>query len=261
MSALRTGLAFPGADAARIVEAARLADEWNIDSLWIGDPAGVAGNADDTYVMVAAAAAAAATTHVRLGVFLSARSSAPPLRIAEDIGVVDQISAGRLSVAFSRPPTGEDEWLADLFRIAQAPNGWELGDGRRMPVTPAPAQPSVPLAVFDPGLAGGALVARPLRAAGVPALIAVRWFDAASAPALDDLLRLNARAVDVGANEVVLLIAATTGEAPTDLPVVFAVAGTVTAPCLRAAEHEVPMLAFDATRWLEKCGNLHHPPE
>lgn len=260
MSGLRCGLAFPGADAARIVQAARLADEWNVDSLWIGDPAGAADNADDSYVMVAAAAAATATTHVRLGAFLSARSSAPLLRIAEDIGVVDQISAGRLSVAFARPPASEEDWLADLFRIARAPTDWELADGRRMPVTPAPAQPCVPLAVFEPGPAGGALVARPLRAAGAPALVAVPWFDATSAPAVDDLVRLKASADDVGANEAVLLITATIGQAPVDLPAVFAVAGTVIAPCLRAADHEVAILALDATRWLEECGTLHHPP-
>ena len=31
-------------------------------------------------------------------------------------------------------PDDDDEWLADLLRIARAPHGWDLGDGRRMPV-------------------------------------------------------------------------------------------------------------------------------
>lgn len=256
MSGLRTGIAVPRADAATVVRAARLAEEWNIDSLWIGDPAGTAPNSDDTYVMVAAAAAATATVHVRLGVFLSARSSSPPLRIAEDIAVVDQISAGRLSVAFSRPPSpGDDEqWLADLSRIALAPQEWDLGDGRRMPVTPAPAQPSVPMAVFEQG--GAPLVARPLRAAGSPVLVATDWPDPASAPAPDELLLLKRSAGEVGAHEVVLLI-----PAADEFASAFVVAGTVVAPCLRAADHEIPILALDATRWLEHCGALHDPPE
>lgn len=260
MSGLRTGLAFRGADAASVVQAARLADEWNIETLWIGDPAGTAANSDDTYVMVAAAAAASATTHVRLGVFLSARSSSPPLRIAEDVGVVDQISAGRLAVAFSRPPSpgDDDEWLADLVRIARAPHDWDLGDGHRMPVTPAPAQPSVPMAVFEPG--GAPLVARPLQTASSPVLVAIGWPDPASAPASDDLMRLKAGGAEVGAHEVVLLVADTASPTAADLASIFAVVGSVVAPCLRAADHEVPILALDATRWLEQRGALHQPP-
>ena len=260
MSGLRTGLAFPGADAATVVEAARLAEEWNVDTLWIGNPSGTAPNSDDTYVMVTAAAAAAATTHVRLGVFLSARSSSPPLRIAEDIAVVDQISAGRLSVAFTRPPpSGTGEWFADLARIARAPHDWDLGDGRRMPVTPAPAQPCVPMAVFEPG--DDPLVARPLRTAGSPVLLAVGWPDPAAAPTADDVMRLKARSAEAGADEVVLLVAGTAGTTAADLALILTVTGTVVAPCLRAAEHEVPILALDATRWLEQCGALHQPPE
>lgn len=255
MSGLRAGLGFPGAPADAVVRAARLAEQWNVDSLWIGDPTHRAGNDDDTYVMVAAAAAAAVTTYVRLGVFLSGRSSAPLLRIAEDIGVVDQISVGRLSVAFSPPASGTADaaWLGDLERIAGAHRGWDLGDGRSMPVTPAPAQPTVPLAVFE---APGSGVARPLGRSGSPILFTVDRPDATTPPIAADLLRLKAEAHEAGAGEVILLA----GPA-SDLDAVFAVVGTVVAPCLRAADHEVGILALDATRWLEQRSALHHPPD
>lgn len=254
MSGLRAGLGLPGADAGTVVQAAGLAEEWNVDTLWIGDPAHRAANADDTYVMVAAAAAATATTHIRLGVFLSARSSSPPLRIAEDIGVVDQISSGRLSVAFSPPEAGSADaaWLADLERIAGAPRGWDLGDGRRMPVTPPPAQPAVPMAVLE---RAGDGTARPLATAWSPVLLTVDWPDATTPPSPADLFRLKARAEDAGAAEVILL-----ADAAADLEAVFAVVGTVVAPCLRAADDEVGILALDATRWLHERAALHHPP-
>jgi alkanesulfonate monooxygenase SsuD/methylene tetrahydromethanopterin reductase-like flavin-dependent oxidoreductase (luciferase family) len=254
MSGLRAGLGLPGADAGTVQRAARLAEEWNVDSLWIGDPAHRAANADDTYVMVAAAAAAAATTHVRLGVFLSARSSAPPLRIAEDIGVVDQIAGGRLSVAFSPPATSpaDDSWLADLERIARAPREWDLGDGRRMPITPPPAQPAVPMAVFA---RADDSTARPLATAWSPGLLTVDWPDATTPPSPDDLLRMKARADDARVAEVILL-----ADPAADVDAVFAVVGTVVAPCLRAADHEVGILALDATRWLHERAALHHPP-
>lgn len=255
MSGLRTGLGLPGADAGTVVQAARLAEVWNVDTLWIGDPAHRATNADDTYVMVAAAAAATATTHLRLGVFLSARSSSPPLRIAEDIGVVDQISSGRLSIAFS-PLDGEPAdaaWLADLQRIAGAHRGWDLGDGRRMPVTPSPAQPSVPMAVLD---RAGDGTARPLTTAWSPVLLTVDWPDATTPPPPGDLLHLKTRADDARAAEVILL-----ADAAADLDAVFTVVGTVVAPCLRAADHEVGILALDATRWLHERAALHHPPD
>jgi hypothetical protein len=253
MSGLRAGLGLPGADAGTVVRAARLAEEWNVDTLWIGDPEQRSPNRDDTYVMVAAAAAAAATTDLRLGVFVSARSSAPPLRIAEDIGVVDQISSGRLSVAFSLPGTGplDPAWLADLDRIAGAHRGWDLGDGRRMPVTPPPAQPAVPMAVLE--RAGGA--ARPLATTGSPVLLAVDWPNATTPPSPTDLMRLKARAHEAGAAEAILLL-----EPAADLDEVFAVVGTLVAPCLRAADHEIGILALDATRWLHERAALHHPP-
>jgi hypothetical protein len=258
MSGLRAGLGLPGADAAAVVGAARLAEEWNLDTLWIGDPAQQADNADDTYVMVAAAAAAAATTHVRLGVFLSARSSAPPLRIAEDIGVVDQISAGRLSVAFTVPEggTADAALLADLERIAGAHRRWDLGDGRQMPVTPAPAQPTVPTALFGPLGDDGTRSARPLPPASSPALLTVPWPDPGTPPKAADVLHLKAQAADADASELILLVAPTA-----DLDAVLPVLGTVVAPCLRAADHEVGILALDATRWLNQRGPLHHWPD
>lgn len=254
MSGLRAGIGLPGADAGTVQRAARLAEEWNVDSLWIGDPAHGAANADDTYVMVAAAAAAAATTHVRLGVFLSVRSSAPPLRLAEDIGVVDQISGGRLSVAVSPPAAGSADaaWLADVERIAGAHRGWDLGDGRRMPVTPAPAQPAVPMAFFE----RGDRTARPLAATWSSVLLTVDWPDATTLPSPADLLRLKAGADEAGAAEVILL-----ADPAADLDALFAVVGTVVAPCLRAADHEVGILALDATRWLHERAALHHPPD
>lgn len=254
MTAVRAGIATPGADAGAVVRAAQLAERWNVDSLWVGDPRATAPNSDDTYVMVAVAGAAAVTEHLRLGAFLSARSSSPPLRIAEDIGVVDQMSGGRLSVAFTAPPDGDTRCDADIRRIVDAPAAWSMPDGRTMPVTPAPAQPAVPVAVFD------ARYGDPLSAHAYPGhgrgLLAAVWPDAPACPAPDDLLKLKARAAAAGAGEVVLLV-----DTSAPLEAAIAAFGTVVATCLRAAEHEVGILALDAARWLERCTDLHHPPE
>jgi hypothetical protein len=54
----------------------------------------------------------------------------------------------------------------------------------------------------------------------------------------------------------VILLADPTSE----LDRLAAVVGTVVAPCLRAADHEVGILTIDATRWLEQRATLHHPP-
>lgn len=254
MSPVRAGLALAGADAAAIAGAARLAERWNVDCLWVGDPWSAAPNADDTYVMVAVAAAAAVTESLRLGAFLSARASSPPLRVAEDIGVVDQMSGGRLSVAFTAPGGGDTDWHSDIERIAGAPAAWSLPDGRTMAVTPAPAQPVVPITLFE-ARRGEPLTGSPGPGHG-PGLLAAAWPDAPRCPSPRDLLELKARAAAAGAREVILLLGP---GAP--LVETVAVFGTVIATCLRAADHEVEILALDAARWLGRCAGLHHPPD
>jgi len=248
MSGLRTGWALPGADSRAIVDAAHLAERWNIDTLWLGDPQARLANSDDSYVMVSAAAAAAVTSHVRIGVILSGQASACALRIAEDIGVVDQIAGGRLSVAFS--PSVDPARTGDISRIAAAPRTWPLGDGRTMPVTPAPAQPTVPLLVLQPASSG--LIGRSWNdPAGRPPVMAIPWAEGTAPPTPSRLAELRAMAGRSGADEVILL---TPAPAPPLVPLATVI-GTVIAPALRAADHEMALLALDATRWLQQSTN------
>jgi hypothetical protein len=119
-----------------------------------------------------------------------------------------------------------------------------------MPVTPPPAQPAVPYSVLDP--VSGTAAALDGRG---PALLIIRWPDAAVPRPPADLSAAKAAAGSAGAGEVVLVVDSLTG-----LDAMFTMTGTVVAPCLRAAGHEVEILALDSTRWLQECAALHSPP-
>lgn len=259
MSGPRLALAVPGAPAAEVLAAARAAEAANLDALVIGDPTGTSANSDDTYVLTTAGAVAATTTDLRLCLALDLRGSAPPLRVAEDLGVVDVMSGGRVELMLS--PGGDPAWRTDLDAVLEAWIGWPMPDGTTTPVTPAPVQPSLPAWLMDRHTGGrtDGDTATHLRG-GPGALFVDRTAivsDASPVPGLDALLRVRELRDRAGAGTVVVRAA---GVPARDLPALIRTLGTVVGPCLRCPANEVPILAADATDWLLHRTELHQPP-
>ena len=255
MSPFRVSVGAPGAEAGAVVGLARTAEECNLDAIWIGDPTGEAANRDDAYVMVTAAASAAVTSDIRIGVFLSGGGSTTPLRLAEDIGVVDTMAAGRLSVAFVPPAAPDDEWRAGLVRILDAWRGWELSGGGVVSITPGPAQPQVPARLVGLGPSGRHLV--PLREDGGRSPILVQpWMGQARVPSVEEVLKLASEVESADAEEFLLTVDGSSGQ----LEETVAGLAAVLVPCSRACPDEVELLAHDARRWWEQCAHLHRMP-
>jgi hypothetical protein len=268
MNGRRVSVSIPGADAGVLTRAAGLADRSNID-VWLGDPRGGAPNSDDSYVTAAAAAAAAVTAHCRIGVFLSLRSSGSALRVAEDIGVVDQASGGRLELGLVVPADGRAEWEIDAQALLAAWNEWPLPDGRAVAALPGPAQPWLPRLVIGdgPGAAErlgagvlhfedgtGPLVDSHQRriALGVDLHGSVRtWLEG---DPLGAMLDLRARADASHAHDVVIVLR---DYAPDRLDDDMRLLGVVVGTSLRCPEHKVEFLALDAWRWLHELTHLH----
>jgi alkanesulfonate monooxygenase SsuD/methylene tetrahydromethanopterin reductase-like flavin-dependent oxidoreductase (luciferase family) len=251
MSGPRLAVAASGADAAEIRRLAGIAEHHNIDALVVGAVTAGFPNADDTYVMTAAGGVTACTRHLRIAVALSLRGSAPPLRIAEDIGVLDVMSAGRLELLLRRQP--DERWSRDLAAVLGAWSGWPLDDGRLMPVTPAPVQPNIPAWTVD--VFSRQPTAEPL--AQGKSMIVVEWSHGTAVPGIVALQNIRHARDAAGAATVVVDV----GSVPKgDRVEVIAVLGAVVAPCLRCAADEVAILAQDATDWLVRRTDLHHPP-
>lgn len=149
-AAARLSVVFPTADAHALLSAATLAENYGIDQLWVGDPEGnEARVSDDRYVLMAIAAMAARTRHLRFGAFLKKLprldlplAPAEMLHTVEDLAIVDQLSNGRLDAGFI---AGNSGWIEHLeHALSLWTDGWDLGDGRILPLTPVPAQPILP---------------------------------------------------------------------------------------------------------------------
>jgi alkanesulfonate monooxygenase SsuD/methylene tetrahydromethanopterin reductase-like flavin-dependent oxidoreductase (luciferase family) len=269
VSGPRLGLAVTGADAAEIARLAPLAEANNLDAMLVGAIRGGAPNSDDTYVVTAAAAAATRTRYLRIAVALDLRGSASPLRIAEDLGVLDVMSNGRLELVLRPGP--EPEWSRDLEAILGAWRAWPLEDpdadpgpgpggpsGASMPVTPSPVQPEIPTWLMD---TCEPPAARPLSRGS--SLVFLDWPqpsvapDAAAIPDAAALREIRRMRDDAGAATVVVDIA---GMPPERRAEVIQVLGTVVAPCLRCPDDEVGILALDARDWLVHRTELHRPP-
>ncbi|MCU1397725.1 MAG: hypothetical protein JWN62_834, partial [Acidimicrobiales bacterium] len=125
-----------GASAGLAARAAALAERWALDSFWVGDPSASAPNRDDNYVVTALAGIAASTSDIRLGAVLSLPDTSVPLRIAEDIGVVDTASRGRLELALLVSP--DPDWEARATSLLTAFHTVPLPDGRTVSVHPKP---------------------------------------------------------------------------------------------------------------------------
>ncbi len=278
MNGIQLSVCFPGADAGTIVNAARIAESFNLD-IWIGDPHARAANCDDSYVMTTAAAVAAVTSHVRIGVFLTLNGSAEVLRIAEDIGVVDQASRGRLEIGFVAPDAAAEQWERRARQLLGAWHDWPAGDARTVSATPRPAQPWLSRLVA--GGAGADAIADRLRGGvvlldehtvpSIPSEAAQRRVVMAVAPewdaggvrawladkVLERMVELRDRTDRIGAHEVMFLLPhAGSSRLVTDLEALGIVVGT----SLRCARHKLEFLAPDAWNWLTELRHLHHAP-
>jgi hypothetical protein len=267
MSGVRLSLAVPRASAAEVIETARLAERWNLASIWIGDPAGGDG-LGDSYVTATAGALSVVTSFVRIGLFLSLQSSTQVVRLAEDLGVLDQASNGRVEVALPPPVRDRDDWLARAAAMLNAYQAWPVPGSREvLPVIPAPAQPELPLLVVDDIAAADSL--RAGRLVSGPAVVAAtlveprtvlrralrpdarRWL---TDDPLGQILELRDAARAARARELLLIADRTPSD--DDMEVL----GTVVVPGLRCADRDVRAITADAWDWTTTKRHLHAPP-
>jgi hypothetical protein len=268
----RVSVSLPGADAGVLTRAARFADGNNID-IWLGDLSSSSANHDDCYVTTTAAAVAAVTDHCRIGIFLSLRGSGTPLRLAEDVGVVDQASGGRLELGLVVPATDRDDWERNAQALLSSWHYWPIDDDRSVAAMPGPAQPWLPRVVVDIGDGDGVDEAERL-GAGVLRLDGatcreVDWRARRIALAVDvagpvrdwlasdvlgAMVDLRIRADDAHARDVVINL---TGWELARLEDDLRLLGVVVGTSLRCPDHKVEFLALDTWRWLHELNHLH----
>ncbi|MHB8464029.1 MAG: LLM class flavin-dependent oxidoreductase [Acidimicrobiales bacterium] len=272
MNGRRVSVSIPGADARTLARAAQLADTTNLD-IWLGDPRTQAANADDCYITTAAAAAAAVTSHCRIGLFLSLRGSGTPLRLAEDIGVVDQASGGRLELGLVAPTSAREEWEHDARALLRAWHDWPIDGGRSVAALPGPAQPWLPRMLvggtFDEAERLGAglllftsrdtspppIAGRERRIAlGVEVAGSVR--DWLAEDVLGAMLGLRAESDRAGAHDIVVVLADPDPD-PAHLADDLRLLGVVVGTSVRCPAHKVEFLALDTWRWLHELTHLH----
>lgn len=251
MSGPRLAIAAPGAAAAEIARLAALAESAHLDAVVVGSIHNGTPNSDDTYVATAAAAAVARTEHLRIAIALDLRSSASPLRVAEDIGVLDVMSGGRLELLMKPQP--DPCWARDLNAVLDAWSRWMFDNVTSMPVTPSPVQPNVPTWTVDNSTQPP--TARPVgRGASV---VFVDWPQPPYIPDAAALHGMRRTRDEAGAATVVVDVGASPPERRAEA---LATLGTVVAPCLRCARDEVEILSLDATDWLLRRTALHQAP-
>lgn len=263
----------PGASARTLIEAAEVAQRFGLDQLWVGDPAGGADDvSEDRYVTTTLGVLAAKTRELRLGGFLhkvvdpDGFTPAEMLHVAEDLSVVDQASTGRIEVAFVPGPTG---WVEHVELVLSLwTDGWEVGDGRVIAVTPPPAQPTLPRLVVgadidtaarlgagrvvlagdpaDSGVRGRTVLLKPLSTTSVR-----RWLE-------DDLVgKLQALREEItGVRAGQVLFALGQDSIEEDLRAL----GTVVGPAVRCAKHDVARLAPDAWNWFAEGAQMSPEP-
>jgi hypothetical protein len=264
-AAARLSVALPGASAGEALAAARLAERNGIDGLWLGTIAHAAPMAD-RYALTALAGIARATGELRLGIVLGGLASdeistAETIHLAEDLGAADNISNGRLEIAFVPGGSGWAKRAETLLGLWT--DGLELSDGRCVAVTPAPAQPRIPcLVIGEDADARQRIGAGRWLAAGTSAgtgasgrtVLAVdltepvsEWLGASPGARLD---ALREEVAERRATEVVVVSPG--GFSEEDL----AALGTIVGPCLRCAPDQVGRLAVLAGAWLQEGGPM-----
>jgi alkanesulfonate monooxygenase SsuD/methylene tetrahydromethanopterin reductase-like flavin-dependent oxidoreductase (luciferase family) len=252
-----------------MIETAQRAEHWNLASIWIGDPTGAAPHSADSHVTTIAGAVSSVTSTVRIGLFLGLGITTQVVRLAEDLGVLDQATNGRIEIGLVPPEGAVDAWLRNAAALINAYHAWPVPHSDELlPVIPGPAQPDIPRLVVDNVEAADRLHAGRLLtgAAGEPSgdvgpRTVLRVALAPSVPAwlrddaVGQMCELRAAARVARAREVLLVAA----RQPTieDMEAL----GTVVVPALRAADRDVRAITGDAVAWLTTKRHLHSPPE
>jgi alkanesulfonate monooxygenase SsuD/methylene tetrahydromethanopterin reductase-like flavin-dependent oxidoreductase (luciferase family) len=262
VNGIRLSLLPRGADAAAAVAVAESADRRGLDGFWYGEAQpGGAPVPDDAYVLTALCGAAARTRDIRLGALLDLTPDRAPLTSAEDIGVLDQASGGRLELGLR--PAPDDGWADRAALILDAWNDWPV-TRCDVVITPRPAQPRIPRLVVS-GLGGdgvrerlgaGMLVVGPPTAPGEfqrpgrTVLLSELAPPAGDADTTVEAITgyvhaLRDDAAAAGADEVVVVAAA---EIACRDRFVELLAGVV-APSLRCPRADMQLLLYDSMRW------------
>jgi len=199
------GSAYTMADVyAQTMEQIALVDRLGLDLVWFSEHHFVEDGYLPNFVPVAAAAAAI-TTNIRIGTDIALAPFAHPLRMAEDMGILDQLSGGRMELgiglgyaphefkAFGLPRSHRVSYTEEMVAVLQLAWGGEAFSfhGKRftfddVKVTPQPVQTGGPplwLATTSP-----ASVERALRfdtnvlPQGITAVVLDPWRAAARDP-------------------------------------------------------------------------------
>ncbi|HEY4888321.1 MAG TPA: LLM class flavin-dependent oxidoreductase [Candidatus Dormibacteraeota bacterium] len=140
MSGQRLSIGVHGG-AADVLALADAAEGEGVDAIWVGEPGTAHDAGGDSYRTMIAAAVAARTRFIRIGCALTFGDPDSTLRLSEDVAMIDQAAAGRLELLLVLADPACEERAG---RLLSAWRGWETSDGRRLPVTPRPMQPSLP---------------------------------------------------------------------------------------------------------------------
>ena len=138
-----------GDEAHLLLETARQAERRGLSALWLPEP----------HPAVAAAAVAVVTQRIGIRASGLALPLHNPIRVAEEWSLVDNLSGGRVGIAFSSADGDHTEietvrrlWRGEAVRVPD-------GEGRPIEVRilPQPVQRELPLwrIVTEPGTAGG----------------------------------------------------------------------------------------------------------
>ncbi|MDG2003498.1 MAG: LLM class flavin-dependent oxidoreductase [Novosphingobium sp.] len=143
MNVIRTSIALTNVEPRLAVCAAKAAEANGIRALWLGNPRNSGQNAvDPSFTTATAGAVAGVTQAIRIGLFLTLGETASPLRLAEDIGVLDNLSGGRVELSFSASAQGNG--LDQAAQLMDAWDGWQIPDDEVVAIVPSPIQPIIP---------------------------------------------------------------------------------------------------------------------
>jgi len=247
-------------DGPAVLAAARLAERAGLGTLWLGDPTEERRDATGAVALVTWAGAIAATTNsLRIGLFVRNDSTFQPLRLAEDLAVLDHLSAGRIEIGFAASQA--DDWTKRAAAVLDAWDGWRGPDGEPIAIVPQPLQPCIPCLVAGPIESIAALRHWPVRrlvrardATGTDATLRERRVllldhdtlrdcrTAGAAVALRNALeRIRASAAATAAQEIMVPL---DPAAPQD----WTLAGAVIAPALRCSPGDVAAVVNSASQ-------------
>jgi hypothetical protein len=261
MNPVRTSLAFTRFDATSAVKAAEIAERRAVRTLWIGNARTHDGTGPaPLYVTASAGAMASVTTSLRIGLFLDLGADVSPLRTAEDVAVLDNLSGGRIELGLIASKDPAWAGRANAFLSAWE-KGWPVPGRKTVAVIPQPVQPRIPRIVAGDGTpldpahqAGRLLIDGQPQAVGTPGerrilLVKPPFRDLAACGSeqqvLITLTGLRETAMRAGAAEIMI------EEDSGDLgrfEACATVLGTAIDPALRCSEEDISAVVTDA--WL-----------